>query len=105
MRAAVGQVLTVVLRNNLPWAVNLEPAGVQPVDVAAGGGVQTPLAPPVAPGETRTYRFRVPAELGPSPSEPSAKLWLYRSTTDLVADGNAGLVGPLLIRCGSCAGH
>ena len=42
------------------------------------GTANAELAPPVAPGETITYRFLVPPEMGPSPAEPSAKLWLYR---------------------------
>lgn len=85
LRASVGQVLTVVLKNNLPFAINLEPAGVQPADGAAAAAAQpagaapigqTPVAPSVAPGETVTYRFRVPASMGPTALEPSAKMWL-----------------------------
>lgn len=82
LRAAVGQVLTVVLKNNLPFAVNLEPAGVQPAGGGAAAGAdpapvaQTAVAPSVAPGETVTYRFLVPASMGPSALEPSAKMWL-----------------------------
>ncbi|KAI7843651.1 hypothetical protein COHA_002890 [Chlorella ohadii] len=104
LRASVGQVLTIVLKNNLPFAINLEPAGVQPADGAAAVVQpdptpvgQTAVAPSVAPGETVTYRFLVPTSMGPSELEPSAKMWLYRSTVDLVAHGNAGLVGPLLV--------
>ena len=84
LRASVGQVLTIVLKNNLDFAINLEPAGVQPAEGAAAAAVQptanpigqTPVAPSVAPGETITYRFLVPASMGPSELEPSAKMWL-----------------------------
>jgi len=83
LRASVGQVLTIVLKNNLPFAVNLEPAGVQPADGAAAVVQpdptpvgQTVVAPSAAPGETITYRFLVPASMGPSELEPSAKMWL-----------------------------
>lgn len=100
LRAAVGQVVTIVLKNNLGFPVNLEPAGMQPYQptaAAAAANETSTVAVPAAPGSTVTYRFLVPAAAGPSPTEPSAKMWLYRSTADLVADGNAGLVGPLLI--------
>ncbi|EFN54070.1 hypothetical protein CHLNCDRAFT_58397 [Chlorella variabilis] len=96
LRASVGHVLTVVLKNNLGFPVNLEPAGVQP-EVAAGGDAAAALARAVAPGANATYRWLVPASMGPQDMEPTAKLWLYRSTVDLVADANAGLVGPLLV--------
>ncbi len=83
LRASVGQVLTIVLKNNLPFAINLEPAGVQPADGAAAVVQpdptpvgQTAVAPSVAPGETVTYRFLVPTSMGPSELEPSAKMWL-----------------------------
>jgi hephaestin len=83
MRASVGQVLTVVLRNNLPFPVNLLPAGVQPADAAgaADGAAAAALSPEVQPGQEATYRFVVPASIGPSELEPSAKLWLYRCST------------------------
>ena len=86
LRASVGQVLTIVLKNNLEFAINLEPAGVQPAEGGGGAAAavqptanpigQTPVAPSVAPGETITYRFLVPASMGPSELEPSAKMWL-----------------------------
>ncbi|KAL4429029.1 hypothetical protein ABPG77_006068 [Micractinium sp. CCAP 211/92] len=100
MRAAVGQVLTVVLKNNLDFPINLQPAGVEAY-LAPGSSpaanAAAALSPTAQPNATVTYRFLVPAAAGPSANEPSAKLWLYRSTVDLVAHANAGLVGPLLI--------
>lgn len=96
MRALANQTLTVHLRNLLPFPVNLEPAGLQPLEAERDGD----HVPATAPGQTRTYRFFVPPAAGPAEDEPSAKLWLYRSTTDLAGHANAGLVGPILIRCG-----
>lgn len=81
LRAAVGQVLTVVLRNNLDYPVNLQPAGLQaylPAGSAAAANAAAALSPAAQPNATVTYRFLVPAAAGPSPAEPSAKLWLYR---------------------------
>jgi hephaestin len=100
LRAAVGQVVTLVLRNNLNFSVNLEPAGVR-ADVAEGEApdAAAALAPAVPPGGIFTYYWRIPASMGPGPLEPSAKLWLYRSTVDPVGHATAGLLGPMLIRC------
>ncbi|KAI3431459.1 hypothetical protein D9Q98_004511 [Chlorella vulgaris] len=95
IRAAVGQVVTVVLKNNLSFPCNLEPSGVQPEKPGADGAAA--LSPEAAPGATVTYRWLVPKSMGPGPMEPSAKLWLYRSTVDLMGDGNAGLLGPMLV--------
>lgn len=81
MRAAVGQVLTVVFKNNLGFPVNLQPAGLQaylPPGTAANADAAALLSPPAQPNATVTYRFLVPAAAGPSANEPSAKLWLYR---------------------------
>ena len=82
LRAAVGDVITITLRNNLGFPVNLEPAGVQPAD----GGNEAQLSPAVQPGQVATYRFLVPPSMGPSEMEPAAKLWLYR----WVLGGSAG---------------
>lgn len=76
IRAAVGQVVTVVLKNNLSFPCNLEPSGVQPEKPGADGAAA--LSPEAAPGATVTYRWLVPDSMGPGPMEPSAKLWLYR---------------------------
>ena len=35
-------------------------------------------AAPVQPGAAQVYRFKVQASAGPGPSEPAAKLYLYR---------------------------
>jgi hypothetical protein len=99
LRAAVGQVLTVVLRNNLSFPINLEPAGVQPVGGASAADAAAELSPAVQPGGTVTYRWTIPTDMGPGPDEPAAKLWLYRSTVDLAGHANAGLVGAMLVRC------
>ena len=110
LRAAVGQTLRVVLRNGLPFPVSLEALGLP---ASEGGGA-------VEPGGTLTLCIPIPASAGPSALEPTARLVLYRSTADLTKHGNAGLVGPLLIRwggrgargagrgaapCGPCAGE
>uniref|UniRef100_A0A8C2SUG5 ferroxidase n=1 Tax=Coturnix japonica TaxID=93934 RepID=A0A8C2SUG5_COTJA len=54
----------------------------------------------VKPGETFTYKWRVPENGGPSESDPPCLTYLYYSATDAVKDTNSGLVGPLLTLVG-----
>ncbi|GBF99637.1 multicopper ferroxidase [Raphidocelis subcapitata] len=84
--AEVGDTITVVLRNNAPFPVNAEP-----------GGVAASPAALVNPGGTLTYRWKVPASAGPSEDGPSTRLWLYRSTANIVGDTQAGLAGPIVV--------
>lgn len=51
----------------------------------------------VKPGETFTYKWRVPENGGPSEVDPPCLTYLYYSATDAVKDTNSGLVGPLLV--------
>lgn len=51
----------------------------------------------VRPGAKFTYRWEVLASSGPSPAEPSSKVWLYHGHVDEPMDTNAGLIGPLVI--------
>jgi hephaestin len=85
MKAAVGQTITIYLKNALSFPVNLKVVAFE--DDAA----------PVQPGATQVYRFKVLPSAGPGPNEPATKLYLYRSTVDLAKHGDAGLVGPLLV--------
>lgn len=98
IRASVGDVVRVVFRNNLDFAVNFAPAGLVPYDDAATG-MKSARAAPVAPGATVTYLFRVPAEAGPAAgtNAVNSRLWLYRSSVDPTLHDNAGLVGPIII--------
>uniref|UniRef100_A0A8C3JM57 ferroxidase n=1 Tax=Calidris pygmaea TaxID=425635 RepID=A0A8C3JM57_9CHAR len=51
----------------------------------------------VKPGETFTYKWRVPENGGPTESDAPCLTYLYYSATDAVKDTNSGLVGPLLV--------
>lgn len=51
----------------------------------------------VKPGETFTYKWKVPENGGPTESDPPCLTYLYYSATDAVKDTNSGLVGPLLV--------
>lgn len=86
LRAEVGDTLVVVLRNNAPFPVSLEPGGLAAAPAVAAN-----------PGETITYRWRVPAAAGPADDGPSSRFWMYRSTADIVGDTQAGLAGPIVV--------
>jgi hephaestin len=41
--------------------------------------------------------LQVPERAGPGPHDPSSVVWMYHSHTDEIADGYAGLIGPMII--------
>ncbi|GAB4814065.1 hypothetical protein N2152v2_001111 [Parachlorella kessleri] len=96
LRARVGDTITVIFRNKLPFPVNLEPTGLQP-NIAPEANGAAAFAPAAAPNETLTYTWLVPEDAGPSDGDPNYKLWLYSSGVDPVAHDVAGLVGGFLI--------
>ena len=87
IRAEEGDYIQVVLRNNLPFAINLEPSGVKYAKPAVA-----------APGTTVTYIWAAPASTAAcNPSGETSQMWHYRSTVDPVAHNAAGLFGPIVI--------
>uniref|UniRef100_A0AAQ4QXA3 Coagulation factor VIII, procoagulant component n=1 Tax=Gasterosteus aculeatus aculeatus TaxID=481459 RepID=A0AAQ4QXA3_GASAC len=89
IRAEINDFLTVVFKNKAsrPYSFHLQ--GVY--DLSQGAGK------PVAPGEARTYNWRVTKKQGPSDSEFDCKTGAYYSTVDKEKDLNSGLIGPLVI--------
>ncbi|KAG2463685.1 HEPH protein, partial [Polypterus senegalus] len=51
----------------------------------------------VAPGQSFTYEWTVPDEVGPTDNDPQCLTRLYYSAVDPVRDTNSGLVGPLVV--------
>ncbi|KIZ07330.1 hypothetical protein MNEG_0617 [Monoraphidium neglectum] len=86
LHAQAGDTIVVVLKNNVDFPVNAE-----------SGGLQAAVAAETAPGDVTTYKWRVPESAGPGADGPSSRFYLYRSTVDVVADTQAGLVGPIVI--------
>ena len=79
-------------QNALPFPANMAPGGgLHQVAPAKGGGHM------VAPNQTLTYTWRVPAHSGPGPGDFSAVAYTYRSTADITAHENAGLFGAIVI--------
>eukprot|EP00211_Chloroparvula_japonica_P000212 CAMPEP_0119118782 /NCGR_PEP_ID=MMETSP1310-20130426/535_1 /TAXON_ID=464262 /ORGANISM="Genus nov. species nov., Strain RCC2339" /LENGTH=1158 /DNA_ID=CAMNT_0007108173 /DNA_START=20 /DNA_END=3496 /DNA_ORIENTATION=- len=89
LRAEVGDVIRVNVRNNLNFEINVFPHGLIFEDEDA-----------CAPGATCTYTWYVPDSAGPGPNDPSSIAWLYHSRAGKDGDVvglNAGLFGPIII--------
>ncbi|CAL8466619.1 g6155 [Coccomyxa elongata] len=85
--AVPGDVLEIVFRNNLNTSTNIVPTGATTNSTAAA-----------EPGQTQYYEWKIGQDAAPSGLEvTSSKLWLYRSTVDMVGDANSGLLGPLIV--------
>ncbi len=113
LRAAVGDTIQVVFKNNAGRPYSMHPHGVfyskEHEGVPSYGGMSGMGAGmggntaaeggggSVAPGLTWTYMWEVPERAGPGPNDGSSILWMYHSHVDENADVNAGLVGPILI--------
>ncbi|KAK7922408.1 hypothetical protein WMY93_009310 [Mugilogobius chulae] len=104
IRAEVNELLTVVFKNKAsrPYSFHLQ--GVYDRSQGAGSRqTYTSNAPPgvpgdpVAPGQARTYNWRIAKKQGPSEKELSCKTGAYYSTWDKDRDLHSGLVGPLVI--------
>lgn len=80
-----GDVLTVVVRNQLSFPINVEPSGVLFDSIAA-----------ILPNANATFTWRVTDSACSNAQGLSSTLWLYRSTLDLTANTQAGLLGGLV---------
>jgi hypothetical protein len=108
IRADVGDTIRVVFRNRVAFPANIHPDAVlhprevqaalstAPSSEASGLGVDSDDAP-VQPGATHVYSWAVPPQVGPGPDDHGSVLWLYHSHTGQDTDGDAGLIGPMLI--------
>jgi hephaestin len=103
IRAAVGDTIKVVFKNNTSYPASIHPHGVfynkdsegAPDNGGTSGADKADDAVP--PNGTTTYNWAVPNRAGPGPMDGSSVLWMYHSHTDEVADTSAGLIGPMVI--------
>nr|XP_046261216.1 coagulation factor VIII [Scatophagus argus] len=104
IRTETNDLLTVIFKNKAsrPYSFHLQ--GVY--DHSQGAGiVQThafsapPGVPgePVAPGEARTYNWKITKKQGPADTEFDCKTGAYYSTVNKNRDLHSGLIGPLVI--------
>ncbi|XP_058147191.1 hephaestin isoform X3 [Dasypus novemcinctus] len=89
LRGEVGDILTVVFKNNAS----------RPYSVHAHGVLESDTTRPLAaePGEVITYQWNVPERSGPGPNDSACVSWIYYSAVDPIKDMYSGLVGPLVI--------
>uniref|UniRef100_A0A2K6FGN3 Ceruloplasmin n=1 Tax=Propithecus coquereli TaxID=379532 RepID=A0A2K6FGN3_PROCO len=89
IRGEVGDILTVVFKNNAS----------RPYSVHAHGVLESSTGWPLAaePGEVLTYQWNIPERSGPGPNDSACVSWIYYSAVDPIKDMYSGLVGPLAI--------
>ncbi|KAM4819018.1 hephaestin [Thomomys bottae] len=89
IRGEVGDILTVVFKNNAS----------RPYSVHAHGVLESNTGRVWAadPGEVLIYQWNVPERSGPGPNDSACVSWIYYSSVDPVKDMYSGLVGPLVI--------
>ncbi len=104
IRGVVGDTIIVVLRNNASVSVSFHPHGLQYNKSSEGSLYNDATGPAdkaddsVAPGQTHTYVYTVPASAGPTATATaSSVVWGYHSNVDRQRDIAAGLVGPIII--------
>lgn len=103
IRANVGDTITIVFRNNVPFAASVHPHGVfydkdsEGAGYSDGTGDASAIDNGVPTGGTHTFTWPVPERAGPREGGRSTVLWMYHSHADEVADVNAGLFGPMII--------
>ncbi|XP_077002091.1 hephaestin isoform X4 [Tamandua tetradactyla] len=98
LRGEVGDILTVVFKNNAS----------RPYSVHAHGVLESETTRPLAaePGEVITYQWNIPERSGPGPNDSACVSWIYYSAVDPIKDMYSGLVGPLAIcRRGTLGPH
>jgi len=103
IRAAVGDTIRVVFRNNGHRPYSVHPQGVAYGKSAEGatysdgtsGGEAADSGVP--PGGTHVYLWPVPERAGPGPADVSSVLWVYRSDVEELRDLNTGLFGVMII--------
>ena len=103
LRAAVGDTIVVVFRNNASFPASLHPHGVFYTKESEGAPSDDGTAGPdkaddgVPTGGTHTYVWPVPERAGPAEGDPSSILWMYHSHVNEAADVNSGLMAPMIV--------
>uniref|UniRef100_A0A8C5X323 ferroxidase n=1 Tax=Malurus cyaneus samueli TaxID=2593467 RepID=A0A8C5X323_9PASS len=99
IKAEVGDTVLVTFANKARRSYSIMAHGVSFSKLSEGAPYSANVMPGahVKPGETFTYKWRVPENGGPAESDPPCLTYLYYSATDAVKDTNSGLVGPLLV--------
>ncbi|XP_004715495.1 hephaestin isoform X4 [Echinops telfairi] len=89
LRGEVGDILTVVFKNNAS----------RPYSMHAHGVLESSNSQQMAaePGEVITYQWNIPERSGPGPNDSACVSWIYYSAVNPIKDMYSGLIGPLVI--------
>jgi hephaestin len=88
----VGDTVTVVFRNNLPFAANLNIVGLEELKTSLRS-----FADGVKPGAEATYTWTVPESSGPGPADLSSVSYVYYSSVNATVHAYAGLTGAISV--------
>jgi manganese oxidase len=99
LRAAVGDTLNIVFLNRTDRPLSLHPHGVKytPANEGARYEPQAANRGSVPAGGRFTYTWTVDQNAGPTPAEPSSKVWLYHSHVMADEEIYRGLVGTIVV--------
>ncbi|HLY02032.1 MAG TPA: multicopper oxidase domain-containing protein [Candidatus Cybelea sp.] len=103
VHAEVGDEIKVVFKNQASRPYSIHPHGVfyaknsEGMAYNDGTSATDKMSGAVAPGQTYTYTWEVPARAGPGPNDPSSVVWLYHSHVDEQKDVDSGLVGAIVV--------
>jgi FtsP/CotA-like multicopper oxidase with cupredoxin domain len=111
IHAEVGDIITVVFRNNTRFPVGIHPHGVFYEKASEGAHYSMVISgtnesghsampetgADVKPGDQYTYHWEVPERAGPGPSDPDSLVWLYHAHDHQGIDIYAGLIGAIIV--------
>uniref|UniRef100_A0A8C4SAP0 ferroxidase n=1 Tax=Erpetoichthys calabaricus TaxID=27687 RepID=A0A8C4SAP0_ERPCA len=100
IQVETGDKVLVTFRNMASRPYSIQPHGVMYEKKSEGTTYEDGVyknGASVAPGQSFTYEWTVPDEIGPTDNDPQCLTRLYYSAVDPVRDTNSGLVGPLVV--------
>ncbi|TKC42759.1 hypothetical protein EI555_017427, partial [Monodon monoceros] len=88
LHADVGDKVNIIFKNMATRSYSIHAHGVK---------TESSTVTPTAPGETRTYIWKIPERSGAGIEDSPCIPWAYYSTVDRVKDLYSGLIGPLIV--------
>ncbi|XP_043730122.1 ceruloplasmin isoform X1 [Cervus elaphus] len=88
LHADVGDTVKIIFKNMATRPYSIHAHGVK---------TESSTVTPTAPGETRTYIWKIPERSGAGINDSPCIPWVYYSTVDRVKDLFSGLIGPLIV--------